>query len=178
MNKKYTFLKPITKSNNDFIQLDFILAIEKPISTNEFINTYKISNFWKGKFFIKKLIKRVFKYRLNHPMEWNINFWGLIKVYKLKYTYTLPESIQNLDELYLELSQGDTKKRFDDIKKYRELIKKDINLNYPLFISGKVLNLLGADIHDNDIYFLDGTRRLFANILNDNKNNKALIIDT
>jgi hypothetical protein len=40
------------------------------------------------------------------------------------------------------------------------------------------LNLLGADIHDNDIYFLDGTRRLLANILNDNKNNKALIIDT
>ena len=26
MNKKYTFLKPITKSNNDFIQLDFILG--------------------------------------------------------------------------------------------------------------------------------------------------------
>ena len=45
-------------------------------------------------------------------------------------------------------------------------------------LSGKVLNLLGADIHDNDIYFLDGTRRLLANILNDNKNNKALIIDT
>ena len=118
------------------------------------------------------------KYKLNHPMQWNRNFWELIKVYKLKYTYTLPESIQNLDELYLELSQGDTKKRFDDIKKYRELIKKDINLNYPLFISGKVLNLLGADIHDNDIYFLDGTRRLLANILNDNKNNKVLIIDT
>ena len=111
-------------------------------------------------------------------MQWNRNFWELIKVYELKYTYTLPGSIQSLDELYLELSRGDTKKRFDDIKKYRELIKKGINLNYPLFISGKVLNLLGADIHGNDIYFLDGTRRLLANILNDNKNNKALIIDT
>ena len=91
----------------------------------------------------------------------------MIKIYKLKYNYILPESIQNLDELYLELSKGDTKKRFDDIKKYKELIKKDVNLNYPLFISGKVLNILGADTHDNDIYFLDGTRRLLANILND-----------
>ena len=177
MNKKYTFLKPIAKSNNEFIKLNFLLDAEKPIPTNEFINTYKISNFWKGKFFIKKLIKRVFKYRLNHPIKWNSKFWRMIKIYKLKYNYTLPESIQNLDELYLELSKADTKKRFDDIKKYKELIKKDVNLNYPLFISGKVLNILGADTHDNDIYFLDGTRRLLANILNDNKNNKALIID-
>ena len=173
----HTFKQFLTRDNSIVVNIKLKKYISN-IPIDIFIKEYKISNFWKGKFFIKKLIKRVFKYKLNHPIQWNRNFWELIKVYELKYTYTLPGSIQNLDELYLELSRGDTKKRFDDIKKYRELIKKGINLNYPLFISGKVLNLLGADIHGKDIYFLDGTRRLLANILNDNKNNKALIIDT
>jgi len=177
MDYLYTFSKPLTKSNDDFIKLNFLLASRESMQTIDFINSYRISNFWKGKFFIKKLIKRVFKYRLKQKIIWDRKFWEIINIYYLNYTYTLPNNINNLDDLILVLSKDNTKKRFNDIIKYKKLIKKGINLNYPLFISGKALNILGANVNNNNIYFLDGTRRLLANILCSNKNNKILIID-
>ena len=169
MNKSYTFLKPITKSSDDFITLNLVV--------NEFISTYKISNLWKGKFFIKKLVKRIFKYRLKSPMIWDSNIWDIMKIYELEYDYKFPDSINSVDELYLELSKSDTKKRFNDINKYKELIKEGVDLNLPLFISGKTLNFIGGNVDDSAIYFLDGTRRLLANILNGGNKNKAVLID-
>ena len=177
MNKNYTFLKPITKSSDDFITLDLVVNEDIDISTNEFISEYKISNLWKGKFFIKKLIKRIFKYRLKSPMIWDSNIWDIMKIYELKYDYKFPDSINSVDELYSELSESDTKKRFNDINKYKELIKEGVDLNLPLFISGKALNFIGGNVDDNAIYFLDGTRRLLANILNGGNKNKAVLID-
>ena len=177
MNKNYIFKKPLTKSNNEYIELKFLLDAENTISTNEFLKTYKISNFWKGKFFINKLIKRIFKYKLKQQIKWEDNFWETIKIYHSSYIYTLPRSIKSLDDLYLELSKGDTKKRFKDIMKYKNLIYKGIDINFPLFITGKVLKIIGAEVNDDDIFFLDGTRRLLANILVNQNNNKAIIID-
>ena len=176
MNKNYIFLKPITKTSDHFIKLNLLINADVIISTNEFISSYKISNFWKGKFFIKKLIKRVFKYKLNSKMIWDNKIWDMMKIYELKYDYKFPNHINNIDELYLELSKDD-KKRFKDINKYKELIKDGVDLNSPLFISGKALNFIGGNVDDNAIYFLDGTRRLLANILNGGSKNKAVLID-
>ena len=47
----------------------------------------------------------------------------------------------------------------------------------PLFITGQDLNYLGSDIKSNEIHFLDGTRRLWANILNENINDNGLLIN-
>ena len=100
-----------------------------------------------------------------------------MKIYELEYDYKFPDSINSVDELYLELSKSDTKKRFNDINKYKELIKEGVDLNLPLFISGKTLNFIGGNVDDSAIYFLDGTRRLLANILNGGNKNKAVLID-
>jgi len=176
MNKNYTFLKPITKTSNHFIKLNFSVNENIIISTNEFISSYKISNFWKGKFFIKKLIKRIFKYRLKTKMIWDNKIWDIVKVYELEYNYKFPIHIRSIQDLYSELSKDD-KKRFNDINKYKQLIDEGVDLNLPLFMSGKALNFIGGNVDDNAIYFLDGTRRLLANILNGGNKNKALLID-
>jgi len=176
MNKNYTFLKPITKTSNHFIKLNFSVNENIIISTNEFISSYKISNFWKGKFFIKKLIKRIFKYRLKTKMIWDNKIWDIVKVYELEYNYKFPNHISSIQDLYSELSKDD-KKRFNDINKYKQLIDEGVDLNLPLFMSGKALNFIGGNVDDNAIYFLDGTRRLLANILNGGNKNKALLID-
>jgi len=81
MDYLYTFSKPLTKSNDDFIKLNFLLASRESMQTIDFINSYRISNFWKGKFFIKKLIKRVFKYRLKQQIIWDRKFWEIIIIF-------------------------------------------------------------------------------------------------
>ena len=66
---------------NSSINLEIeILSIIENIDLNRFLKTYKISNLWNGKFFIKRIIKKIFKYQLSSNIKWNNNFWDLITV--------------------------------------------------------------------------------------------------
>ena len=47
------------------------------------------------------------------------------------------------------------------------MILENSSLDYPLLISGECINLLGGKSHPNDIYMLDGARRLVAYILSE-----------
>ena len=54
---------------------------------------------------------------------------------------------------------------------------KNTNIGNPLYITSEFLNLLGAKISINEVFILDGSRRLTANILI-NKNPDILIIES
>ena len=157
---------------NSSINLEIeILSIIENIDLNRFLKTYKISNLWNGKFFIKRIIKKIFKYQLSSNIKWNNNFWDLITVNLVSIDIKV-----NTNNLITQLENYANKKRYDDIKKYKKLLlKKD--MGNPLYITGKALNLIGAKIKNDDIYILDGSRRLIANILNQSKPN-ILLIDT
>ena len=174
--KKYQFIKPLVSDRLESITLNFIL-ISETNNIDKFLKSYVISNFWKGKFFIKKLIKRLFKHKVNGQFTWDANFWNIVYIENLQYTYKLPKEIENIEELENILSMKTKQNRMKDILKYQQLLKDGVNLNCPLFISGKALNHLGAKVNDSEIYFLDGSRRLLANILNDNMNDNALLIN-
>ena len=45
------------------------------------------------------------------------------------------------------------------------MIDNKVDLGYPLFISGKCLNLIDGNVNVNEIYMLDGSRRLIASLL-------------
>lgn len=166
MNKFNQYITP-DKTHSIEIELKSII---KKIDVSEFIKTYKISNLWRGKFFIKKIINKVFKYQLSHSMKWNKKFWNSITIKIMSTKLTVEEP-----DIYTIIQQKTTKKRFQDIKKYQELMTK-IDLGEPLYITGKVLNIIGANIEDDKIFILDGSRRLVANILN-NTNPNIILID-
>ena len=126
----------------------------------EFVQIYKISNFWKGKYFIKRLINKVFKYKLKENMSWNKNFWDHIQIQLIEAKISLKENIEheNLTSFY-------SKKRQVGIIKYKSMIDNKVDLGSPLFISGQCINLIGGNVNVNEIYMLDGSRRLIASFL-------------
>ena len=75
----YKIIQPITPDKSILINLE-IKSVIKQIEPNKFIKSYRISNFWKGKIFIKKLINRIFKYQLNQKMVWENDFWNKINI--------------------------------------------------------------------------------------------------
>ena len=133
---KNSFDQILIKDSNIIIEVE-IKKIKK-ISTNQFIKNYKIkNNFWKGKFFIKRLIKKIFKYQLSDRMLWNNNFWDVININLFETEIRLNENINRLPK---EIKKSTSEKRFYDIMKYKELILKNIELGYPLYIHSSCLN--------------------------------------
>ena len=45
------------------------------------------------------------------------------------------------------------------------MIDNKMDLGFPLFISGKCINLVGGNVNEKTIYMLDGSRRLIASLL-------------
>ena len=154
-----------------FISIEFIKILQK-LDTNEFIKIYKISNFWKGKIFIKRLINKNFKYKLNQRMIWDSKFWDKIDIQIIKSRIHFKKETCN-EKFFSKLKP----KRRKDILKYQLMIKNDIDLGFPLFISGACLNQIGEKkINEKEIYMLDGSRRLTASLLNGIEEIKILLI--
>jgi len=157
------------------IKLELLNNIEL-INVNAFIKNYKISNFFKGFFFVKRLIKKIFKYKLKVKMTWDIKFWEKIKIciYEVKITYS--NSNKNNIKLVDYLKNNFNSKRLKDINNYQEQLNKNINLDFPLLIDSKSLSMLGANVSENQLFILDGSRRIIANLLNNKKKVKIYII--
>ena len=136
-----------------------------------FIKDYKISNFWKGKFFIKRLINKIFKYKLKKNMNWNTNFWNNIQVQLIASDISIKEKYKhkNIVSFY-------SQKRKEDILKYQSMINNKVDLGFPLFITGECVNLIGGDVNEKEIYMLDGSRRLAAYILSNILNIRIWLI--
>ena len=157
-----------------------IIEIVDKLDIDKFAKNYKISNFLKGKFFIKRLINKVFKYQLKSSITWNKYFWEKTDIFLVNISISYVDNHSSLNDFENSLNKNLTKrlktKRLKDIYKYMDLIKKNYNLSYPLYITGECINELGGDVHNNELFLLDGTRRIIANILLDNKKIKAYII--
>ena len=166
MNKYNQYITP-----DKTISIDIELkSVIKEIEITDFTKNYKISNIWKGKFFIKKLINKIFKYQLHTPIKWTSNFWDSIKIELIDINIFIKEN-----KLSLELEKKTTKKRFQDIKKYQKMLTQ-IDMGEPLYITSRALNIIGANLKEDKIFILDGSRRLVANILN-NTNPNIVIVD-
>ena len=165
----YNFKQHITPDRTVSVDIE-LKSILKNIEANEFIKSYKISNIWRGEFFIKKIINKVFKYQLQIPMNWKEDFWKSVRINLMDTNLNI-----NTNNLSSILENKTTKKRFKDIKKYQDLITHT-DMGPPLYITGRALNIIGSNIPNKEIFILDGSRRLVANILN-NTNPNVLIID-
>jgi len=144
-----------------------LLNINNVIDINLFAKNYKISNFFKGKFFIKRLINKVFKYKLEKSIKWNDYFWGKVEIVNYKASICFSKKINSLDEFENELNKSFTLKRIKKISDIKKMLNKNVKLDFPLFISGDCLNILGGNTSNNSLYMLDGSRRCLAYVLND-----------
>ena len=150
-----------------------LLEIIESLNINIVINEYKISNFFKGKFFIKRLINKIFKYKLNKKMDWNNIFWDKVKILHIKTSIKKSETlIRESFESYIKNKYK--RKRLRDIYYYKNILNK-IN-SPPLYIDGGSLNILGADTNPHTIFLLDGARRLIAHLLKENKHINIYLI--
>ena len=160
-NKKFFTTENITPRGEVKVYI-FLYESNEKILLNFFLSNYKISRIFKGKFFIKRLIAKIFKYKIHQKFLWDNYFWDKIIIHKMVSKIDFP--IDMID-FKTTIKHKMISKRFEHIKKYEKLIKGKNKLGSPLYITGKAINFLGAKVNEKNIYILDGSRRLVANIL-------------
>ena len=163
MDKKFKL--DTNGKTESLISLNLLDSI-KIINTNIFLRRYKISNFFKGKFFVKRLIKKVFKYKLQKNMIWNNKFWDRIEIVEYKTSINFSKKFKTIDEFEEKIKMISSLKRIKSIYKYKTMISQNFSFDFPLFISGECLNAIGGNIIDEKLYLLDGSRRIIAHLLN------------
>ena len=151
----------ITESN---LEINLISNLNR-VNVNSFIKRYKVSNFFKGKYFLKRLIKKIFKYKIKKNMIWIDSFWDDVNIYIIesKIQFLSPNNNDQAMKDYIKLHFS--KKRLKDIFKYKNMLEKNISLDYPLFIDGYSLNMLGSNSNNKKLFMLDGSRRIIASLL-------------
>ena len=71
----------------------------------------------------------------------------------------IPDSLESL------IKERTLTNRFQDIKKYQNLINNNIDIGPLLYITGGAINYLGGNVKKDELFILDGSRRLVANLL-------------
>ena len=146
------------------------------INIDSFVRFYKISKIFKGKFFLKRLIKKIFKYKIYTIINWRKSFWNDISVVDCSAKLSLNKDISTIKDIEKKIIENCPNNRIKSIYKYKNLIKSGQSLGAPLYITGNCLNYLGSNVKENEIYMLDGSRRLVATLLADVNQTKLFLI--
>jgi len=172
--KKYIFSKlgrTETIINLHFNNNDYQIPFSK------FIKEYKISNFYKGKFFLKRLIKKIFKYKIKNKIIWKNFFWNHIKINLIDVKIDFSKNFTSFKEFEIHLKEEYNNKRLIDIYKYKKIIEEQKNIDFPLYITGECINFLGGNVLSNELFMLDGSRRLIATALCKKDSTKIYLMD-
>jgi hypothetical protein len=132
----------------------------------EFLSHYKFSKLKSGKFFLRRLIKRVFNNKSDSSFVWDNSFWEDNAIYKVASKVHYHNNIQVLS-IEQKLATSQNERRMKDILQYKKKVSEKIDLGSPIYIQGASLNTLGGDFPINSLYQIDGSRRLMAYILNE-----------
>ena len=139
------------------------IILKQDITT--FLSNYNFSKWKKGKFYLKRIINKIFIKKLNQEMIWERNFWESIEVQKFETNIQYNISQTNIS-IMKSLHKNQSKKRLQNIYDYKKLIMNGIDLGSPLYIKGNCLNKLGGNVEKEKLFQLDGSRRLCAYLLN------------
>ena len=138
------------------------LKLGKEICTeeiNKFLQHYQFSKLKRGRFFFKRLIKKIIIKKHFSQIAINSDFWkkNEVKLVQILIKYNGNNAIEMVKK---SLSSNQGGRRINNIEKYETLIKNNTDLGFPLYIQRECLDVNGPPIQ------LDGARRLMANVLN------------
>jgi hypothetical protein len=143
------------------------------LSAYRLLSDYLIRDFGKGIPAAEQIIRIIFRRKFQKQIDSPFHFWNnLVAVTVtcelhsvttgLRFEQTKPQTLEDIDP---ELERKMEEERKQDVRRYTEQIKKGQNLGNPLYISGQILNLLGAGTDEKAIYMMDGARRIMAGAL-------------
>ena len=144
------------------------------IAGYQFLKEYEISGCGSGIAGVEKMLSMVFQRQFSQAVPRPCDMWDRVVALTLdcelvhgingqSFRILQPKDLEDIDVTFAQ-QEGEVRKR--EIAAYLNKMRTGECLGMPLYISGKILNYLGASAKDQAMYMLDGARRLSACALN------------
>jgi GT2 family glycosyltransferase/Flp pilus assembly protein TadD len=155
--EKHISLKPISVSGG-------------LISSYNFLKDYYIHDFGQGLKAAETILRHILQNKLRRSFQGKDGFWSKILVLKLECEFRSALNGSFFDELkpgsvediHKDFAAKEGPDRIKDIYDYTKKLSNKEKVECPLYVSGAVLNFLGAEIDPKMIFMMDGARRLTA----------------
>jgi len=141
---------------------------------------YLFSNVKTGLNPLKRLFRKTVEKKLDRKFKWSKKIWQEVIVVPISGKLVIAEELKidvELEELERFLRKNLKKSRADDILKYRKKYLSGEDLGPPIFTTGAVLNRLGGHVDSENIFQIDGARRMLAMALAGKTTADALLIE-
>ncbi|BET59406.1 glycosyltransferase [Geobacter sp. 60473] len=168
------YMQPPAGTTEQFIDVKPVGILDHPSSCYQALRDYEIHGFGKGFDAVRGIVAHIFANKLETPLAWDNGIWGRCLVVNLAcelrdtrtgetFDVLRPAGISDISPDFARL-EGSS--RVSDIERYAQTLASGSVPPPTLYVSGKVLNLLGGQVNDTDIFMIDGARRLVALALN------------
>ncbi len=168
-----SYFQPPTGNTETYIQILPTAVLGHSLSVHQFLKDYSISGFGTGTAAVEKILSIVFERQFPQANARSCDMWD--RVVPLTVDCELVHGIsglsfrslqpQNLEGIDLNFAQQEGESRTKEILVYLKKLKNGESLGLPLYISGAILQYLGAPAESGAMYMLDGARRLSASAL-------------
>ena len=159
--------------------------LEHPRDPNQVLANYRFSGIRRGIKPLRRLLSKVLSDKLGQKTRWDKSFWKNILVMPISCQLLMRANgipISQLDGAefaafrYSVFESLSPRRRFK-IQKYTQLMAQDIDLGFPVFVTGAALDHIGGNAQNQHIFMLDGARRIVASALNRNDNLKIWLLE-
>ncbi len=168
------YSQPSVGNTEQYIRVVPSTVTSGTVSVHQALEDYTISGFATGLKGVEQILPIVFERQFGQTLASRDDFcWDEVAVLTVdcrllhkntgqSFRHLRPTTLEDIDVLF-EQQEGENRK--EEILTYVRNLTCGENLGMPLYISGKVLQHLGAPAEDHAIYMLDGARRITASAL-------------
>ncbi len=168
-----SYFQPSTGNTETYIRIRPTEVLGHSLSVHEVLKDYSISGFGMGTDAVEHILSIVFQRQFPQVSRPSCDMWDRVVplmvdcelvhgISGLSFRALQPEDLEGIDPTFAQ-REGETRK--EEIAVYLNKLKNGEDLGKPLYISGKILQYLGAPAESGAMYMLDGARRLSASAL-------------
>jgi len=179
-----SYYQPPAGNTETYIRVLPAAVVDHTVAVHQALKEYAISGFGHGIDAVEKILPIVFQRQFAQPLARSCDMWDRVVALtvdcKLVHGITgtsfcslQPRVLEDIDATFAQ-QEGEARKR--EISAYLEKLRNGESLGKPLYISGKILQYLGAPAEDEAMYMLDGARRLSASALHHQERMSVILL--
>ncbi len=168
-----SYFQPPSGNTETYIRAVPIAVVDHSVAVHQALNDYAISGFGTGIDAVEEILPIVFQRQFSQSIKRSYDMWDRVVALTVNcklvhgltgqsFSSLQPRDLEDIDQRFAQ-QEGETRKK--EIVAHLNKLRTGETLGMPLYISGTILQYLGAPAEKGAMYMLDGARRLSASAL-------------